>query len=153
MKPFLFLLVLSFSFNAFAQSNSYTDSTIRGDGRVIVHQDPRFEVLSEKQAEINKRAKKYAGIGMRSGYRIQVINTQNRDEANAVKADMLRRFPDQKAYLQYQAPNFKVRVGNFLSQHEANTLRKMIAELYPGRGIYIVPDRVEYRPPLDEEDL
>jgi hypothetical protein len=66
---------------------------------------------------------------------------------------MLKRFPDQKAYLQYQAPNFRVRVGNFLTQRDANTLRKMISLLYPNRGIYVIPDMIEYRPPIDEEDL
>lgn len=109
-------------------------------------------MLSAKQAEINKRATKYAGIGIRHGYRIQVVNTQNRDEANAVKAEMLRRFPDQKAYLMYQTPNFRVRVGNFLTQKDAGTLRKMIATLYPNRGIYIVPDMIEYRPVIEEDD-
>ena len=122
-------------------------------GVVIVNQDPRFAELSEKQAEINKRASKYAGSGVRRGYRIQVVNTQNRDEANAVKAEMLRRFPDQKAYMMYQAPNFRVRIGNFLTQSEASTLRKMIAAIYPQRGIYVISDMIEYRPQIDEEDL
>jgi hypothetical protein len=122
-------------------------------GTVTVRQDPRFTLLSEKQAEINKRASKYSGSGIRRGYRIQVINTQNRDEANSVKAEMLRRFPDQKAYMMYQSPNFRVRIGNFLTQRDATTLRKMISDLYPNRGIYVVPDMVEYRPPIDEEDL
>ena len=86
-----------------------------------------------------------------SGYRIQVINTQNRDEANNVKAEMLRRFPEQKAYLLYKAPNFKVRVGNFLTRKDAEPTRKMIADLYPSRGIYLIADRVEYKPKEDED--
>lgn len=119
----------------------------------MVNQDPRFTLLSEKQAEINKRASKYGGSGIRRGYRIQVINTQNRDEANAIRSEMLRRFPDQKAYMMYQAPNFRVRIGNFLTQRDATSLRKMISDLYPNRGIYVIPDMIEYRPPMDEEDL
>jgi hypothetical protein len=152
MRLFLFSLLFSFfSLHTFAQSNFGFDSVRRGG--ITVNKDPRFDLLSEKQSEINKRANKYAGSGIRSGYRIQVINTQNRDEANAIKEEMLSRFPDQKAYLMYQAPNFRVRIGNFLTQRDASTLRKMIAKLYPQRGIYIVPDRIEYRPPFDEEDL
>lgn len=146
MKLFLFFLLTILS--AFCANAQRTDST----SGIVVHKDPRFDILSEKQAEINKRASKYAGVGIRSGYRIQVINTQNRDEANAVKAEMLRRFPDQKAYMLYQSPYFRVRIGNFLSQKDASTLRKMISALYPDRGIYIVRDMIEYRPAIQEEE-
>lgn len=118
---------------------------------VIVHKDPRFDELAARQAEINRRAMT-SGPHRASGFRIQAANTQNRDEANAVKAELLRRFPDEKSYLLYQAPNFKVRIGNFLTQRDAFQLRKMISALYPGKGIYIVPDIIEYTPPSAEED-
>ncbi len=118
---------------------------------VIVHKDNRFDELAAKQSEINRRAQKLLPKWV-SGWRIQAANTQNRDEANAVKSDMLRRFPDQKSYLLYQAPNFRVRVGDFATQKDAFKLRKQIAALYPGKGIYIVPDMVEITPlPEDVE--
>jgi hypothetical protein len=118
---------------------------------VIVHKDPRFDEMAARQAEINKRAF-MSGPQRRSGFRVQAANTQNRDEANAVKAELLRRFPDEKSYLLYQAPNFRVRIGNFLTQKDASQLRKMISALYPGKGIYIVPDVIEYNQPDLEED-
>lgn len=118
---------------------------------VIVHKDPRFDELAAKQAEINKRAYKSAPHYIQ-GFRIQAANTQNRDDANAVKAELLHRFPDEKSYLLYQAPNFRVRIGNFLTQRDAFQLRKMISALYPNRGIYIVPDIVDYTPPQEEEN-
>lgn len=116
---------------------------------VIVHKDPRFDQLAAKQAEINKYAYMSTSHFVR-GFRIQAANTQNRDEANAVKAELLRRFPDQKSYLLYQAPNFRVRIGNFLTQKDASQLRKMISALYPDKGVYIVPDIVEHIPAEDE---
>jgi hypothetical protein len=128
-------------------SYAYTDTV----GSVVVKKDMRMDILAGKQAEINKRASRMSSSGYYRGYRIQVYNAQNRDEANAVKAELLRRFPDQSAYLLYQAPNFRVRIGNFLTQKEATDLRKMVAALYPNRGIYIVPDLIEYTPPEDEE--
>ena len=118
---------------------------------VIVHKDFRFDEMAAKQAEINKKSFN-TGARRASGFRIQAANTQNRDEANAVKAELLRRFPDQKSYLLYQAPNFRVRMGNFLTQRDAFQLRKMISAIYPGKGIYIVPDIIEYTPPESEED-
>lgn len=149
LKLFSLLLSLMFVMEAGAQNSySYTDST----GTVIVKKDMRMDILSAKQGEINKRASKLSSSGHYRGYRIQAYNGQSRDEANAVKAELLRRFPDQKAYLLYQAPNFRVRVGNFLTQREGNDLRKIVASLYPQRGIYIVPDLIEYTPPEDEEE-
>ena len=128
---------------------SYSDST----GTVKVNKDFRMDVLANKQSEINKRAETLSGNARRRGYRIQVYNAQNRDEANAVKSELLRRFPDQKSYLLYQSPNFRVRLGNFLTQRDATDLRKMLAALYPNRGIYVVPDMIEYTPPPEEEEL
>ncbi len=122
------------------------------DKSVTVIKDPRFDQLAAKQADINHRAQKLLPKWVR-GWRIQAANTQNRDEANSVKAEMLRRYPDQKSYLLYQSPNFRVRVGDFLTQREAFKLRKEIAELYPGKGIYIVPDLIEVAPaPEDASD-
>src|SRR3954452_8117187 len=79
---------------------------------VVVHKDPRFDELAAMQAEINKKSY-LTTTQFIPGFRIQAANTQNRDEANAIKAELLRRFPDQKSYFLYQAPNFRVRIGNF----------------------------------------
>lgn len=118
---------------------------------VIVRKDPRFDELAARQAELNKQY--FIKTPRRvQGFRIQAANTQNRDEANAVKAELLRRFPDEKSYLLYQAPNFRVRIGNFLMQKDAFKLRKTISALYPDRGIYIVPDIIDYIPPAEEDD-
>jgi uncharacterized MnhB-related membrane protein len=65
---------------------NYTDST----GSVRVNKDFRMDVLASKQGEINKRAARRSSSGHYRGYRIQVYNAQNRDEANTVKAEMLR---------------------------------------------------------------
>lgn len=149
MKVLLVILSVILCCSSFAQNTVFVTDTL---GSVIVNKDPRVDILSAKQAEINKRAARLSSSGHVRGYRIQVANTQNRDEANAVKTDMLRRFPDQKAYMLYQAPSFRVRVGNFLTQKDAFTMRKMIASLYPNKGIYIVPDLIEYTI-KDDEDL
>lgn len=137
----LFLIISFFSISSAAlQAQRFGKDSV---STVIVHKDPRFDELAAKQAEINKQA--YITTPQRvPGYRIQASNTQNRDEANAIKAELLHRFPEEKSYLLYQAPNFRVRIGNFLTQKDAFQLRKMVSALYPQKGIYIVPDIVEY---------
>lgn len=148
MKKLLFIISLFIICPSMVHAQVYAKDSF---STVIVHKDPRFDELAAMQAEINKKAYLSTPLYI-SGFRIQAANTQNRDEANAVKAELLRRFPDQKSYLLYQAPNFKVRIGNFLTQKEAFQLRKMIAALYPDKGIYIVHDIIEHTPVEDEGD-
>jgi hypothetical protein len=147
MKVILFIISVFVICPAFAQFTGFNRDSF---STVTVNKDPRFDEMAAKQAEINRHALR-TGTRRVSGFRLQVANTQNREEANAVKAELLRRFPDQKSYLLYQSPNFRVRIGNFLTQREAFPLRKAISALYPKSGIYIVPDVVEYTPPPEEE--
>ena len=149
--PFTYtFFALFISICSIAQTSSFAkDSSLYGS--VKVNQDPRFEELSTKQAEINKNAQKYI-VKHVKGWRIQASNTQNRDEANSVKTILLQKFPDEKTYLLYQAPNFRVRIGNFLTQKDAFNLRKQISALYPAKGIYIVADIIDVAPTPDDED-
>ncbi|WP_018615119.1 SPOR domain-containing protein [Segetibacter koreensis] len=148
MKTLLFFISLFIITPIIAPAQLVSNDSVP---TVIVHKDPRFDELAAMQAEINKKS--YLSTShFIPGFRIQAANTQNRDEANAVKAELLRRFPDQKSYLLYQSPNFRVRIGNFLTQKDALPLRKKISALYPGKGIYIVPDIIEHKPAADEED-
>jgi hypothetical protein len=71
-----------------------------------------------------------------------VISTNNRTKALDVKTTLLRDFPEHKTYLIYQSPNFKVQIGNFKTQVEAEKLRKTIVRLYP-EGVIIVPATIE----------
>ncbi|CAA9517505.1 MAG: SPOR domain-containing protein [uncultured Segetibacter sp.] len=146
MKTLIFFISLFLISPVIVHAQVYTKDSF---STVIVHKDPRFDELAAMQAEINRRSYLSTSRFVR-GFRIQAANTQNRDEANAIKAELLRRFPDQKSYLLYQAPNFRVRIGNFLTQKDASKLRKMISALYPGKGIYIVPDIVEHTPSADD---
>jgi hypothetical protein len=147
MKTILFIISLFYIIPFISTAQAVSKDSI---ATVVVHKDPKFDQLAAMQAEINKKSFLNTSHFVR-GFRIQAANTQNRDEANAVKAELLRRFPDQKSYLLYQSPNFRVRIGNFLTQKDAFQLRKMISALYPGKGIYIVPDIIEHVPSQDEE--
>lgn len=142
--------ILLFSFFVICAVATHAQAVSRDSfSAVIVHKDPRFDEMAAKQVEINKKSYLSTSHYVR-GFRVQASNTQNRDEANEVKAELLRRFPDQKSYLLYQAPSFRVRIGNFLTQKDASQLRKLVSALYPQKGVYIVPDIIEYTPTSDE---
>ncbi len=116
---------------------------------IIIRKDPRIDILVQKQIQLNKRSAISFANGQYKGYRIQVVSTSNRDEAFKIKADLLAKFPEEKTYIIFQSPNFKVRIGNFLKREDAEKLRdKMQPNL--SQTIYIVEDAIEYIPTEEE---
>ncbi|SFQ42292.1 SPOR domain-containing protein [Parafilimonas terrae] len=138
IKHFLFILVACF---AFAQANA--------NDTIIVHKDARVDVLAEKQAAINKMTSNMTADGLFKGYRLQVLNTRSRDDAFKLKAALLENFPDQKVYVLYQSPYFKVRIGNFVQRTDAEDFRKQLSA-YISNPAYIVDDIIEYIPQAGE---
>ncbi len=139
-KLFSLLLVMIIASSAFAQKDT-----------IIIHKDQRLDILTAKQAQINKRNSMMTSAGLFRGFRIQLFSSPNRVEANKIKEEFLSRFTDQKAYLTYNSPYFKVRVGNFIKKADAESFRKQLAKYYPS-GVYVVEDAVEYTL-KDEDDL
>ena len=118
---------------------------------VIIRKDPRLDVLSAKQLQANQRSSMMTSSGQYRGFRIQVISTTKRDEAFKIKSDLLTRLPDQKTYVIFQSPSFKVRVGNFLKREDAEKFKIQMNKLFP-QGVYIVEDVIDYTP-TEEGDI
>lgn len=146
MKFLLLLLTLAFGLPAFAQY----DTTRRMEGSVVVHKDPRIDLLITKQASINTASKKLYGRTMR-GYRLMVMNTNKRDEAIAAKTKVYTAFPELKAYLVYQAPFFRLKAGNFKTREEAARYQRMMNTYFP-KGVFIVNDVIEVKPEETPEE-
>lgn len=113
-----------------------------------VSRDPRLDKLVERQKEINRLALK-GRIVLEQGYRLMIVSTNSRDLALETKARLIRNFPDQKSYLSYQSPNFKVFFGNYRNYREAEQSRKELKSTF-GDNILILPAQVEVR--LDRQD-
>jgi hypothetical protein len=111
--------------------------------RVTIHKDPRLDLLIQKQVELNKEAYK-ENNRTGPGYRVLVINTNDRRKALEVKSRIMTDFPEHKTYLIYQSPYFKIQAGNFRDRKEAENLRKQILRIYP-TGVIVVPSTVEYK--------
>jgi len=116
---------------------------------IIVHKDPRLDIFTAKQASINKVTARMSSNGLFKGYRLQVLNTRSRDDAFKTKAMLLENFPDEKAYILYQSPNFKVRIGNFINRSDAENFKKELSLFFP-KPAYVVEDLIEYMPRADE---
>ncbi|RAJ10745.1 sporulation related protein [Chitinophaga skermanii] len=113
------------------------------DGSVKVVKDSRIDILVKKQVYINTLA-----IRNQPGFRVQVINTTKRNDANEAKARVMQAFPDVKTYLEYQSPYFKVRVGDFKTRDEATELRDKLSNMFPG-GVFVIPTIINLS--LDKE--
>lgn len=117
---------------------------------IVVKKDNRLDLLTAKQAQLNKRTAMLTSDGQYKGYRLQVISTNSRDQAFRIKTELLSRFPDHKTYTSYQSPLFKVRIGNFVRREDAEQFRKLLNRFYP-KGVYVVEDVIEYN--LAEDEL
>jgi hypothetical protein len=71
------------------------------------------------------------------GFRVQLSSTANRNEALDLKTQFLRRHPDVRAYVTYQQPYFKLRVGDFEQRADASRFMQEIYDSFPG---FIVSD-------------
>lgn len=116
---------------------------------VVIHKDPRIDELLKKQGEANAAIKK-ANARSARGYRLLVINTNKRDDAIAAKTKVYTNFPELKAYLVYQSPFFKLKVGNFRTREEAQQYQKSLSFYFP-KGVFIMNDTIEITPEKDEE--
>ena len=101
-------------------------------GRVTIHEDEQVKAL---MADYTKREH------VLKGYRVQVFLNADRKQAESIRAQFLQKHPETPAYLSYQAPNFKVRVGDLLTRLEGEKLRAELKAEFP--GCYIVPDEIE----------
>jgi len=124
--------------------------TVSDTSSVIVHKDPRVDVLLKKQGEANAAVRK-ANARTAKGYRLLVVNTNKRDEAIAAKTKVYTNFPELKAYLSYQSPYFKLKVGNFKTREEAKEYQKYLQAFFP-KGVFIMNDIIEVTPEKDREE-
>ncbi|MFN4286258.1 MAG: SPOR domain-containing protein [Lacibacter sp.] len=143
LKPLAFLLIgVLVTDKTLAQTR--VDTLANG---ILVETDMRYALLAEKRAEINRKAAAIRNLPKR-GFRIQVLNTTSRTEALDAKARLLTLYPDHKTYLMYQAPYFKLRIGNFVERKDADALRKELLKLFP-TGVFVIPSEIELKPEKD----
>lgn len=146
MKPCLFILSLLASTSLQAQDTSLVKDKADhlGTSQISVVKDARVDSLIKKQIEINEFTSRDARRIVQ-GYRILVMNTQDRQEALQAKSVVYNQLPELTPYLVYQAPYYKVKIGNFTQTEEAESLLPVVKQLFP-KGVFVVKDLVEINP-------
>jgi alkanesulfonate monooxygenase SsuD/methylene tetrahydromethanopterin reductase-like flavin-dependent oxidoreductase (luciferase family) len=146
MKSVFLFAALLFAASSFAQDTTWKKPD---SNAVIIHKDPRLDMLVKKQAQINEETSRDARRIVK-GFRLMIITTANRDEAIAAKTKVYTYFPELKAYLWHQSPYYKLKVGNFKERKEAEAYQKKLNAFFP-KGVFIMPDKVEVKPGKDSE--
>ena len=132
MHRIVFIGLLFITLRGLAQTDS-----------VVVTRDPRVAALVQKQIEINELTSREARRNV-PGFRIQVMNSPDRNKVYAAKVKVYEQFPDLKPYLFYQAPNYKLKVGNFKTQEEADQALQQLSRLFPS-GLFVIRDIIEIK--------
>lgn len=137
MKQLFFLFFIGFANHAFSQSY---DSLSRN--RVVVFKDYRLDILARKEAELNAINYKKQ-VHTAEGYRLMILNTSDKAYAFKVRADLLKKFPEQKLYMWYANPYVRIKFGNFRTKEEADIYKKQISEMLGGATIYYLEEPIE----------
>lgn len=116
-------------------------------GRLPVRQDPRITDLLVRHSQMNQRKRGW------EGYRLEIFfgsDNKAREKATRVKNEFNLIYPTIPAYVSFQTPNFKVRVGDFRNKSEALKAKAAIASRYP--NAFIVKDNIRF-PELYTESI
>lgn len=142
MKFIFTIVAFVFTISCLAQKDSAWITPVDSNS-VIVHKDPRLDLLVKKQANINEVTSR-DGRRTDKGFRLMIISTNNRDEAMAAKTKVYTFFPDLKAYMWYQSPYFRVKAGNFKERKDAEAYQRRLNTYFP-KGVFIMKDIIEVK--------
>jgi hypothetical protein len=80
-------------------------------------------------------------INLVKGYRVQIVISQNEEELKNLQNEIEKSI-DEKIYIIFELPNYKLRVGNFLNRKEAENFQNTIVRL-GYRTAWVVPTIIE----------
>ncbi len=101
--------------------------------------------MVERHVELNQRVKTIPG------YRVQIASfsgANSKTSAFNLRENFITDYPSVQAYIVFDEPNFKVKVGDFRTRLEAYAFLQQINDVYKG---YIIRDNIYPEPPLLDE--
>ena len=141
MRVFALLLQLGI---LISQSNTSFDPSL------LIDPEPRWpeilNPLTDSDTKANAVKSLDSNITEIEGFRVQVFATQDRNMADQLQRELVLKF-DEKVYIVFEAPNYKLRVGDFLDRENAERLRKrLVSSDFPSSWIV----RTRIQPELKE---
>lgn len=108
-------------------------------GRLEVVEDPMISALQKYRAQVFSSGRgNSAAISERNpatrtvarGFRVQIYMGSSRSDAYAEQARFQRLFSGIDTYVTYEAPNYRVKVGDFRSRSEAEQLMRGLRQQF-----------------------
>ena len=124
------------------------------DNKDVKDDDKKNDEDKKKKEEVTPKKPKRAHTSQQTiesrgvGYRIQAYSDNNHKTAKAAAQqrarDIAMKFPQYRSYISYKAPSWRLRIGDFKSQREAQEALRRIKSVYPkfAREMVIVRDRI-----------
>jgi hypothetical protein len=106
-------------------------------GTIIVYKDARVAEITEF---VGRNKESIEGTKI-DGYRLQIFFAESKNEAQSQKAGFLTSHSEHKAYIDYLAPNYRVRVGNFRTKLQAEKFKQELISVYP--TCIVLEDKIE----------
>lgn len=133
MRSILIILSVVFTCSTvFSQNEDWltypvTKETKQTQGKVVYKEDPRTQKLID-HLSIPQPPEYKVVI---DGYRVQIYFSNDRTQIDRQRDIFQRSFPDTETYVQYEAPNYSIKAGNFRTELEAEKLRSQIIAEFP----------------------
>jgi hypothetical protein len=152
MKVLFIIYLALFSFTSFSQDKSlafFVTDTVKTDtivelnfntlkkGTVTIIKDERLDQITEF---IGRKSQSIQG-SMIDGYRIQIFFSESRSVAQSQRAGFINTHENHKAYIDYLAPNYRIRVGNFRTKLQAEKFKQELVSIYPTS--IVLKDKIE----------
>ncbi|TGN23056.1 SPOR domain-containing protein [Empedobacter tilapiae] len=136
MKKFIFLFIVSFSTFIFAQDKIDTVQFIN-NGTLNIEIDSRINTIlktkedatctyatpvkknTEKKATVQS-SDPCAGNPQINGFKIQIYYSKDRKDADKVRNEFMRSYPDLSAQTVYYSPDYRVLVGDYFTRASAS---------------------------------
>lgn len=148
-------VALAISLKLAAQDNSTTlvnhlQNSPKG-GKITIHQDARLNARMGKFGEgSNLERINDVSYIVTQGYRIQVFsgNDQRKSKQEAIQKEktIKEADPQIETYITFNAPVWRLRIGNFRTYEEADTRLRLLKKELPkfGKEMYVVQDNVRF---------
>ena len=106
-----------------------TSTSLAQAGHVSLNQDQNIPVLLDLKKEMNKseHSSEY--------YKIQIYSG-NRSAAQNAKAKFRKSFGEWDSSIEYETPNFKIWIGNFITRLDADRALKKIKKKFSSAFIF-----------------
>lgn len=118
---------------------------IAQSGHITVTGDVTVNEMVERHIELNKR------VETMPGFRVQIASfsgANSKNSAFGLRDRFVLDYPAIQAYIVFDEPNFKVKVGDFRTRLEAYAFLQQIKDVYKG---YIIKDNIHPEPPVVED--